>query len=360
MFIEYSQEAIDCCSNDVVIQSLLLASTAMREGNHIVCTCNAKLAQQIVDLTLKSNQSVARSFNKLKESFAQISAVKKYICVYINICAGNQISVSQNENNRIICVGIERTLCSNFWHETLLILENYQDEKPYRILYKACNIHNIMVKWEPVLGGGTTTADVVEKNVNQNKLVLCIADGDVHAPHSDIGETARKIVQKAEGHYLCRIITTNCSEVENLFFDYAILSCFNYDEDVKNQRIFSCLDKARTLKNDILFYYDVKKGHRYKNIKDNDYLLNAFSMNINTCENRRFDDICKNCKDCQCVVVEDMGKNYLSQLLGQKEAESRIIAIFDSLSESLQEEWRRIAQELTSWCCACQINPYQI
>ena len=360
MFIEYSQEAIDCGFNDVIIQSLLAASTAMREGNHVVCTCHAELAQQIVDLTRESNQSVARAFNKLKESFAQIAAVKKYICVYINICAGNQISVCQNGNSRVICVGIEQTLYSDFWHETLLILENFQDEKPYRILYEACNIHNIMVKWEPVLGGGTTTADVVEKNVNQSKLVLCIADGDVHNPHSDIGETARKIVQKAEGHYLCRIITTNCREVENLFFDYAILSCFNYDEDVKNKRIFSCLDNARTLKNDILFYYDVKKGHRYKSIKDNEYLLNAFSMNINTCENRRFDGICKNCKDCQCVVVEEMGKNYLSQLLDKKEAESQIIAIFNSFSDLLQEEWKRIAIELTSWCCACQINPYQI
>ena len=360
MFIEYSQEAIDCCSNDVVIQSLLAASTAMREGNHIVCTCHAELAQQIVDLTRESNQSVARAFNKLKESFAQIAAVKKYVCVYINICTGNQISVYQNENTRIICVGIERTLYSDFWHETLLILENFQDEKPYRILYKASNIHNIEVKWEPVLGGGTTTADVVEKNVNQGKLVLCIADGDVHSPHSDIGETARKIVQKAEGHYLCRVITTNCSEVENLFFDYAILYHFNYDSDIKNQRIFDCLNKAQTLKGDILFYYDVKKGHRYKNIKDNEYLLNAFSKSIDICENRRFDGVCKNCKDCQCVVIEEMGKNYLSQLLGKRDAEPHIIAIFDSLSGSLQNEWRRIAQELTSWCCACKINPYQI
>ena len=360
MFIEYSQEAIDCCSNDVVIQSLLAASTAMREGNHVVCTCHAELAQQIVDLTRETNQSVARAFNKLKESFAQIAAVKKYICVYINICAGNQISVCQKGNSRVICVGIEQTLYSDFWHETLLILENFQDEKPYRILYEACNIHNIMVKWEPVLGGGTTTADVVEKNVNLGKLVLCVADGDVHSPDSGIGETARKIIQKADGHCLCRVITTNCSEVENLFFDYAILYRFNYAEDVKNQRIISCLDKALILKKDILFYYDVKKGHRYKNIKDNKYLLDAFAMSIDTCKNRQFDGVCKNCKECQSIVVEDMGKHYLSQLLDKKEAESQIIAIFNSFSDLLQEEWKRIAIELTSWCCACQINPYQI
>jgi len=305
MFIEYSQEAIDNSPSDVVRKSLLFASMAMMEGKHIVSTCNVNLAQQIVNLTIQSDQSIARTFNKLKESFTQIASIKKNICIYICICTGNTISAHKEANIEIIRVGIEQTLYGDFWHETSLILENFQDEKPYRILYKACNTYRIEVKWDAVLGGGTTTADVVQKNVDQRKILLCIADGDVHSPHDDIGATARKIVQKAAGYYLGRVITTNCIEVENLFFDYAILRHFNYDSDVKNQRILDCLKQAQALEKGICRYYDVKKGYRYKDIKDNEYLRNAFSMSIGTCENRRLLEACKSCKVCQSVVVED-------------------------------------------------------
>ena len=355
MFIEYSRDAIEKTEYSILKKSLDHSCTAMRDRNHVVCTENRYVADRICTI-MKNDQQIPYFYDKLSECFSQIAAIKNEVDVFVRIVPGNASSKATTSNGKkVISIGIQRTLEKYFWRETVFVTENPSDHDAYKIICEENNPHGICIEFDPQNGGGSTTPAVIQDLTKDHyRLILCAIDGDKHNPSADFGDTAKRTITALKNMVLCNIFVIESLEIENLFLTEEIVRCLDNNKlSSDHERIISSLKKAQCIHEKIWFFYDVKKGFRYKNIKNNQYLLEAFKCNIQSCQK----DISKcSCKSCDNIVIENFGGDYLKNVITCDRVTSQIHVLYSQFPQYMQDEWIRIAKIILSWCCAYHLN----
>lgn len=358
MFIEYSRDAISKTPRAELEQSLLSACNAMGSGNHVVCTETRDLAGEIVHDMIKTNHCIASYFDVLREHFSEIASVKLYVTSFIKIIHGDTPPSARIVGNKYeISIGIALTTQSEFWYKACFIAENIFDIRGYYLIYKACFPNGPYLKSDDTLGGGTTTSNVVAQKINDGRIVLCILDSDRHFPTDKIKDTASKVLA-LDIPDSCNVIITKSREVENLFLSKKIL------EHLRNNRltqrdtdILNIIQKAEEKQAEARFYFDVKSGYSYKTIANNAYLHLCFAPSKVNCKTFTTDENCKNCKSCNCIIIQGLGGNFFSnEILNCVSIKDNIETIYSGLPDFMKEEWRRLASAVLSWCCACKLN----
>ena len=394
MYIEYSKDVLRYLNSQELIDSLDHAATAMKEGNHIICTEKDEMALTISDTMSTVSKKVANCFRKLYDSYSIFASVRKQVCLYIKIIPGRNICVREGN---CIKVSIDRTSKSTFWQKTNLILEHSDEAQYYESIIKQFDF-DICPNYTTTLGGGATIAEQLDNYNNGFNIVLCISDSDKKCPGpidgqcrvhpskpctaSYLGKTARDLIDaRNRASAICHVEILKVREIENLFFSKEILHDLA-ENDATKRSIEHVLELADTIDPNIWSVFDVKSGFLFQSIKKNIFLKNVFSYSVSTCPNmdnaicskcvscprcdasseyimpieckkyRTPDGIEKNvtCRNCSSIVVRGLGKQYLEDLC-ERNFMTRISSYFESFPQYLKDEWRRIAYIIVSWCC---------
>lgn len=354
MFIEYSRAAIEKTEHDILKKSLVHSCTAMRDRNHVVCTENRYVADRICTI-MKNDQQIPYFYDKLSECFSQIAAIKNEVDVFVRIVPGKTSPRKTTLNGKqMISIGIEGTLDKYFWRETIFVTENPSDHNAYKIICEENNHHGICIEFDPQNGGGSTTSAVVLDLAKKHRPILCAIDSDRSFPGANVGPTAEHTISALKDIVLCHVFVIESLEIENLFLTEEIVRCLdNGHLSSDHERIISSLKAAQCIDEKVWFFYDVKKGFSYKKIKRNQYLLDAFAGNIQSCKK----DMSKcDCKPCDNIVIENFGGDYLINVLKCDRVTSKIHVLYSQFPQYMQDEWIRVAKTILSWCCAYQLN----
>ena len=330
----------------------------MDSGNHVVCTQTRDLAREIINATIKTNHGIASHFDALKEHFSEIAGVKLCVNSFIKIVHGNTPPSARLIGNQCeISIGIALTTRSEFWYKTCFVAENLDDIRGYYLIYKACFPNGPSLKSDDTLGGGTTASDVVAQKIADGRIVLCILDSDKHSPDDKIKDTAAKVL-KLPIPPSCNVVITESHEIENLFLAKKILEYLrNNNLTERDADVLRIINTAEKKQIDARFYYDIKSGYNYKTIASNAYLHECFAPSKVNCKSFTTDENCKNCKTCNCLIIQGLGRKFFSDdILNCESLKDNIVTIYSELPDFVKREWLRMASAVLSWCCAYKLN----
>lgn len=371
MYIEINDDivtdAIDkkgMSANDS-LDLLINFSYCAQKGKHIVSVpClynNEELIRQLCSVMPKRNVEMLLTSKKIRY---QIKAIKENVCVYAIV---TYQSVSPKDG--IIIVNPQEKSFFEPYSESRVLTEHINDSEFFKYLVRFYLIDSGVGKcrfyFEPTMGAGSTSADVLSKIIEEGKyFCLAIADGDKKYPTSDYGETANKIkdLMDNEKAFNCDYyIMDNVTEVENLI-PKKIIDLMAPRRGYR--RIFD-LDPS---------FYDMKKGLTLESIYDNnicDYWKNMLvAVGINFTQR----DIAKNNSTSigtyksyikqhgyQEILCLGFGSDLLDMCVQSVKTRSRT-SHFDmnyefskikreDLTDSQYKEWTRIGHKMFSWAC---------
>ena len=340
-----------------ILLSLMLAN---RRGQHIVwipsvVNFNTKEWQQIQELIGEQNVQILK---KVTSKRLEISAVLGKVNCY---CVVSYIKPHNLTTNQIwINPAIYHEF--RFDEETHLITENLLDADFYRhaVLYfkRNNNLRNAKIMYYPLNGGGITTHQVLELELNRRRnFCLTIVDSDKHCPTGKRGQTCLDVENKYREYRKSDLAShaklydlKNVAEIENLIpenilrkegaitqdssIDVLVVDWSYYD--VKHGLKVTSIDCAKTLTHlqtlyPMLNFDDLNDLWDKKKNKD-EFYKKAKDKGIETIIKTRWGaDILKRCED-----------KYASNLNSVTSVE---------LSQYQQEEWNSIGKEIYTWCC---------
>jgi hypothetical protein len=228
--------------------------------------------------------------------------------------------------------------------------------------YQAYSHISGRICFERVLGGGSTTPEVLSNLVGAEKRwCLCITDSDRLCPEDAMDLTARRCrLIAGNDHFVARHLDLLYREIEN-----AVPLCFlNEAIPVTHKdlwawhvsRFFALCPQAHR-------YCDIKLGTTRQKIYSYPAgspkrlfweavlttLVNASALTI-TCE----EDDCPNfpAKKCDCNLTHGFGENLLDQILNFLDSFSPHNAEKRTRTDPLREQWLGLGRNVYEWGCA--------
>ncbi len=119
------------------------------------------------------------------------------------------------------------------------------------------------LRYEVANGGGSTTYQEFERQIDAGAVVVCVCDTDKYTPFCQESETLRRVRQSAQGRtFAGRVFGTPCREVEN-FLPLHIIRQLDagQNEELKNTLQGLVEDQQEPLPGECLWlYFDIKEG----------------------------------------------------------------------------------------------------
>ena len=163
----------------------------------------------------------------------------------------------------------------SFYEETHLVAENLLDIDFYEAVlqvYKNMTAKRVHHRYYPILGGGATTARVMESEIKHRKsFVICIVDSDKHYLGDSVGATAQTVksyLDKKACPFAQYYVMQEVTEVENLIpmKVYAQYAADKKDPDLLSR--LSVLQKIGAHSWELLNYFDFKEGITHHMLQD--------------------------------------------------------------------------------------------
>ncbi len=166
-----------------------------------------------------------------------------------------------------ICDYEDSYLKTSYLQSPKVVFENINDAMIYKkvcewYLYQVLELNSYKVSFEPINGGGDTTANVCESLLKEG-IAFSVCDSDKKSPSCEVGETARKTKEVFSKYgRSSNFILIEAHEVENL------IPLDLYKECAREQQmpIINFLEKAVGLQPCCYGYFDMKKSFKYKEI----------------------------------------------------------------------------------------------
>lgn len=372
MYIEIAKDVIDAAlakQESVVndpLDLLVLLAVAAQKGHHFVTVpClhnNRPLVNQLS--AIMPSQYVAKLLAADGMHY-RWAAVKEKVLVYAVITYNE--NTQKNERMVVINPSTEGSFEPNL--ETLLLTENLMDAVFFRYLVKffqreknigACNI-----SFEPLHGGGNTTADVLYQKVEERKrFCLALTDSDRKLPEAEYGQTAKRLLHviKTYQPFNCDVyVMDQVMEVENLIPRHVV---FEYASGNGCKDVFAC-DPS---------FFDMKNGLTMNAVyKDN---VCSYWQNMTVCGHVDFthrdeakcnaicrDDYERYIKEhgfCQ-TLLPGFGSDLLAictctpvnGIVQHPEIEDKLMNVRrEELTTFQYNEWMKIGQMVFSWTCS--------
>lgn len=265
------------------------------------------------------------------------------------LLAENDILVNPDVDIRLDC-----------YHETHVITENLADSTFYRFLINYYCRENNITNWKscfyPLMGGGATSAKVLEAEIElQQHFAFAIADSDKRYPtDEDLSQTTASKMQRVideKTPRLCGLyVMKHVAEIENLIPHKYLREHPEYSEE-SHEKVFT-----RTPD-----YYDIKKGYNLRSFWRDD-ILNYWKgqfpeINVTKRDELKamydkkenYDAAAKRlAPEFNKMIDTCWGNSVLSDIIATKNLDD--VATVD-LTPNQQEEWRTIGHHLFSWTC---------
>lgn len=234
-----------------------------------------------------------------------------------------------------------------------LLCENLNDTRFYFALCREYFGVDFINTKNGLGGGGSSTADALEKIVNDNdRFCLCIVDSDIKYPGCSDGGTYVAIQNKGLPESpVYEVYKLKVHEIENL-----IPIDFVY-KHIKKKQIskFSYKLKRIDQDGDILRYYDVKKGIRLSTIQsEKDYYCFAETIYRRLCgssDHTSFEAYISRVSND--MVFSHLCPGILDVFLNQSlSGNSRFI-----YCDYLREDWEEIQKYIVTFFCARRDEP---
>lgn len=263
----------------------------------------------------------------------------------------------ESEGKIKFCVSLSYFLDYSLDLKPNIISENLIDAKFYEAMVKSylCfkNVTGIALVYKNVLGGGSTTHDVINEIYSSlDGISFSILDRDNTSPYVDIGETAKKVINNIPDNNLARYHIMGYRELENLIPSKILSDIF------KNNRAqlikLDFYKKIRTLiinGESPIKYIDFKKGIKLNVIdclgsnSTKQYWNSVFNCIIDDicCDKR---DRCESYKKCTKTIVDGFGSDLLKAAVTHIKNNG---FNYSNIDEDMQIEWDVICNKISPY-----------
>jgi hypothetical protein len=370
MFIEIREDIVEDAidkkemSTNDSLDLLIKFSYCAQAGKHVVtvpCLNNSELIKQLCSVMPKRNVEMLLASKKIRY---QLKAIKSHVSIYA-IITYQEIVPTEG----VIVVNPQKRKYFEPYSESRVLTEHINDSMFFRYLVRFYLKDSGIGKWrfyfEPAMGAGSTTADVLSNIIKEEKyFCLTIADGDKKYPTSDYGETANKIkdIMEAEMPFNCDYyIMDNVTEIENLI----PIKILNKIVPRRGYRRILGLDFS---------FYDMKKGLTLDGIYDDNicnYWRNilvavgiSFSQRDNAKNNSTGSETYKayiRQHKYQEILCLGFGSDLLDMCVESPKTRSKTAHLDmdyefskinrEDLTDAQYKEWISIGKKMFSWTC---------
>lgn len=233
-----------------------------------------------------------------------------------------------------------------------IIGENTNDIEYYAIVTRIIrHVDAEYLSYNPVLGGGYTTAGRLEKCQNNKELALCIVDSDIKYPKATKGPTYSEILDKydpSNKHVV--LIGIKVHEIENLLPPKYIEKQANSDAKSLMKKIIS---KSRL---DFLRWYDLKSGISVEDLKNadyNDFAKEMYHVLFNS-KSGSFERHVIHCARNKKKIFPGVCNNLVKKFLNLPYEKQIVFNIH------FKDEWKEIANYFYSFACSRESTPINI
>lgn len=329
------------------------------EANHLLLG-DVKAILHFRDI-FKEDVIVGPLFQMLASNMA-IYTVPSSVTFYMEVIRG---ACNQRVEGNVTICQIEYTHFSTFEAsgKTMVIGEDLNDVKIFEHILKwfinrtRSNLHYSL---HPLGGSGRNIYRVVQNELDSQHITICIVDTDMKHPNYTpaADSTYSLCLPIGNGVPYYKFVPLNVHEIENIiplnYIDAFDIWINGNPNDQRNKRAF---DQLRAFANDLLPYFDYKKGiHKNTDLTTNPfyfaYAERCFSANHD--KTTAFADF--------TTYLSSIGNNGIvyEQLLGGSGILTRTVDLIESPScpsapvlEPFQEtEWNAIGQNMLNWCIA--------
>lgn len=340
-------------------------ATSRREGKH-------QLLGDISVLRYLSNfEPLSKKskgiYNFLSTNFSTTSGLQHQIDCYLRIVDHSKpFIVNTNGSKRIIQVPISHFSDTETIQKTILLSENEIDAQIYESIGRTsafeCNIGNIVLRLDPIGGGGANTAAKYDQIQKANKrLCLCIVDSDKEFPEDSVKNTASAVLKVDDiNRPLTFLKVLEVREAENLIPVMGFSVSCNGDPN-KSPVIASLSNIEKSDIAESRLFLDLKKNIRIKDFHDienlefQDYWLDKIPS---ICE--AYDIYCSNCKphiecsnpvSCECISKCSLGEKILSEVADSfSKMSNQKLSEIKSSSIVTSSYWDEIGRLVLEWC----------
>lgn len=321
-----------------------------------------------------------KTLNTLAQSTFLSAATKAVIStVYSNLSTTGAIAESINTRLEITHgAGSEPVIKSaNVWvvplryvginglRKTVLLAENLLDARAFEHAaqhYQVSNQISGRICLEKILGGGSTTPDVLKNLVESEKrLCLCITDSDRFCPDDDMDLTAKKCRKIAKGKAaIANHIDLIVREIENaiplVLLGEAVPPTHQKQWDWHVNRLIALHPEAHR-------YCDMKLGTTRRKIYSYpadsqrkvfwESVENTLTSSAALKQNYHVGECPKSPNEhCECYVTYGFGENLLSKMLEYLDSKSPHASEKQTRNDPLRELWMEIGKWVYEWACA--------
>jgi hypothetical protein len=246
---------------------------------------------------------------------------------------------------------------SHLAERTILVAEDLNDCTVYRhILNWYINRVNpkLNIDFKEENGGGNNVSRVVERNLEDKQIVICIIDADARYPgYIPADDSTFKSCEVLKG-LLYKFSPLLCHEIENIIpLNYiAAFKLWDEPNNKKNKKNFDYLLKGA---NDILPYFDYKNGIKQKDMQNPQFKKFASHCYVLN------DELKKKQPDFD-AYLQSLHKEspVYPQLLGGSGILTNTVALIKGntcppipeLLDFQEKIWNAIGQNMLNWCIA--------
>lgn len=260
---------------------------AMGTGNEDYIACFESLAlsrrhceniliaeRRVLDALAKweSLSDVSRGiYRKLSNKASEFKLILQTVKRYCRIMGDGDTRISESDDGQAVIYISAGEMGKRDLHKLSIILaENTDDICLYKIIGKyytaKFNIGRMNIEFEDRLGGGDTTADILERIIADEKnMCLCMVDSDKKYREDSGGETLKKVEKVAEANkqrkFFWEVISLKVHEIENLI-PVSVMEEIQREKGFDNEGIefVKFLFQKGDQDNFPYFYYDFKNG----------------------------------------------------------------------------------------------------
>lgn len=343
-------------SNDLYINNLIAIAQSKQNGKHFV------IGNKQVILDIASIESlgsfITSIYNKIcNDQTKWFNCLKDFSYkVYVRTDITDFFTKKINSFTEFH-IPLDKFIETNLNDHPDFICENLYDLKLYvnatKSYAKQTDINGINICCNPVMGGGSTTHQVVQQNKLSHKISACILDSDYRYPSCVIGSTAQSVININDNDSSCvQHLILEQRELENLIPLSLLKKYFRGNRgQLRKIDLIEQIKQSSVNKNPC-FYFDFKIGLRKSlfscvdDQQEKQYWLSIIpDYNQFTCTNEN----CSKPSKCNNKHVDGFGSDLLQSISDYIEQNE---LIFSDIDSDLQPYWTAICQFLLSFFIA--------
>jgi hypothetical protein len=233
-----------------------------------------------------------------------------------------------------------------------VIGENTNDVEFYAVVTRIIrHVDNKYLSYNPILGGGYTTAGRLEKCQNNNEIALCIVDSDIKYPNAKNGATLGELLSKYDpNNKYVFLLQIKVHEIENLL---PIKFIEEHAKDEAKQFMQKIIIKKQL---DLLRWYDIKSGVSVDDLQDKSYstfVKKVYEL-LYGVKNDGFKKHVAQCIRNKKKVLPIIGKDFIKKYLKLPIEKQCVYSIY------FKKEWKEIADSFYSFACSRENDPINI